>query len=263
METKFMTMTSNQNLIQVVSFYLFVGLTDLETLQARLAHLCQTQELLGTVILAAEGINGAIAGSPSSIQALQAFWAADPRFDQLTYKTSWVEQPPFQKIKIKIKPEIISLGRPHLDPNQAGKRVPATEWNQLLQDPEVILIDTRNEYEIELGTFAKAINPGIDSFREFPEYVNQNLDPKRDRKVAMFCTGGIRCEKASAFMLEQGFEQVYQLEGGILQYLEQVPPEQSLWQGECFVFDQRVSVDHQLSEGSYKLGKGEILPKLL
>ncbi|MDX1976486.1 MAG: rhodanese-related sulfurtransferase [Pseudanabaenaceae cyanobacterium bins.68] len=253
-------MTMSSSPVQVVSFYLFVNLTNLEQLQADLEQLCRSHQLLGTVLLAPEGINGAIAGLPGSIQSLQAFWA--DRFSQLTYKTSWVEQPPFHKLKIKIKPEIISLGIPNLDPSQvSGVRVAASDWNQLLQDPEVIVIDTRNEYEIELGSFVNAINPGIDSFREFPQYVQQNLDPRRDRKIAMFCTGGIRCEKASALMLELGFAQVYQLEGGILQYLEQVEPAHSLWQGECFVFDHRVSVDHHLSEGSYKLGKGEILPK--
>jgi UPF0176 protein len=247
---------------QVITFYQFAKLPDFAELKPRIESLCELQELKGTVILAQEGINGAIAGTVTGIEAFKEFWQKDGRFPNLEYKYSVAAKPPFQKLKIKLKKEIISLGIPVDPTHQVGIHTSAQQWNELLQDPEVILIDTRNDYEIEIGTFKGAINPEIDSFREFPEYVRSHLNPNQHSKIAMFCTGGIRCEKASAMMLEMGFSQVYQLQGGILKYLEEIDPAESLWQGECFVFDDRVSVDHQLSEGSYKLGKGEILPKL-
>jgi len=247
---------------QVITFYQFAKLPDFAELKPSLEFLCESHALKGTVILAPEGINGAIAGTDTGIAAFKEFWQKDGRFHNLDYKLSVTPKPPFQKLKIKLKNEIISLGIPEIDPTErVGEHTSAQQWNQLLQDPEVILIDTRNDYEIEIGSFTGAINPEIDSFREFPEYVRKNLNPSQHPKIAMFCTGGIRCEKASAMMLEMGFSQVYQLQGGILKYLEEVNPAESLWQGECFVFDDRVSVDHQLGEGSYKLGKGEVLPK--
>jgi UPF0176 protein len=246
--------------IQVITFYLFVKLPDYEQFKPVLEDFCNAESLKGTVILATEGINGAIAGSNAGIAAFKQFWQQDQRFANLEYKLSIAIKSPFQRLKIKLKNEIISLGINNIDPTeQVGEHISPQKWNELLQDPEVILIDARNEYEIEIGTFVGAINPQIDSFREFPDFVNQHLDPNQCPKIAMFCTGGIRCEKASALMLKIGFAQVYQLDGGILKYLEEVPPAESRWEGECFVFDDRVSVDHHLSEGSYKLINGEIL----
>jgi UPF0176 protein len=248
--------------VQVITFYQFAKLPDFEQLQPSLEELCESNALKGTVILAPEGINGAIAGTRSGIAAFKHFWQKDQRFANLEYKHSIALKQPFQRLKIKLKPEIITLGIPELDPTQqVGTHISAKQWNQLLQDPELILIDTRNQYEIEIGSFVGAINPEIDSFREFPDYVEQHLDPNQHSKIAMFCTGGIRCEKASALLLKMGFAEVYQLDGGILKYLEQVDPAESRWEGECFVFDDRVALDQQLSEGSYKQSKGQILAK--
>ncbi|MGA1624375.1 MAG: rhodanese-related sulfurtransferase, partial [Prochlorothrix sp.] len=190
----------------------------------------------------------------SDLDALIAFLAEDSRFVGLMPRESSVSTPPFQRFKVKIKSEIVTLGQPEADPNQkVGTYVPPQEWNALIQDPEVVLVDTRNEYEVEIGSFQRAINPRTDRFRDFPSYVQQNLDPQKHRKVALFCTGGIRCEKATSLLLNQGFESVYHLQGGILSYLETVKPEESLWDGECFVFDERVAVTHGLEPGHYAM----------
>jgi UPF0176 protein len=244
--------------MEVITFYQFRELHNLPTIQEDLLQLCHRWQIRGTIILAKEGINGTIAGSPESIQA----FLANPHFPHLTYKSSTVEEYPFRKLKIKIKPEIITIGRPSLDAlHKVGQHIPPAEWNQLLQDPDLTLIDTRNDYEVAIGSFTGAINPQIASFQEFPQFVEQHLNPNTHTKIAMFCTGGIRCEKASALMLEMGFSNVYQLQGGILQYLADIPPDQSLWQGECFVFDDRTSLDHHLHEGKYRVVKGKLYPR--
>jgi len=243
--------------MQVVSFYQFRHLSNLPDLRDKLQILCADLSLKGTIILAEEGINGMIAGTATSIQA----FLANSYVPNLTYKSAEVEDYPFQKLKIKIKPEIISLGVPDLDVRQGGKRIAPQDWNQLLGDPDILLLDTRNDYEVAIGSFPRAIDPHLSCFSQFPQFVQQNLNPQNHPKVAMFCTGGIRCEKASALLLKWGWQEVYQLQGGILQYLAEVAPEESLWQGECFVFDDRISVDKHLQTGSFYAEKGTILPR--
>jgi UPF0176 protein len=206
--------------------------------------------------LASEGINGTVAGSEKSIQELLHYLKTDPLFEgnfkNLGHKESWSDKHPFYRMKVKIKKEIVTLGVPAVSPTKmVGKYVKPKDWNLIILDPEVVLIDTRNDYEYAIGTFKNAINPKTNTFREFPGYVKSHLDPKKHKKVAMFCTGGIRCEKASSYMINEGFDEVYHLEGGILKYLEEVKPEESLWQGECFVFDQRVAIKHGLEIGDY------------
>jgi UPF0176 protein len=204
-------------------------------------------------LLAPEGINGTIAGTRQAIDRVLGYLRSDQRLSDLDYKESTALSPPFDRMKVRLKSEIVTLGVPEADPTQqVGTYVEPKDWNALIRDPDVILIDTRNQYEVAIGTFQGAQNPETASFRQFPDYVQQ-LDPAQHPKVAMFCTGGIRCEKASALMLARGFQQVYHLKGGILKYLEDVPPEQSLWQGECFVFDQRVAVQHGLALGSHEM----------
>ena len=238
--------------IVVAALYKFVSLPDFAEKKDPLLAYCLAQNIKGTLLLAQEGINGTIAGSRAAVDAVLSFLRTDPRLADLEHKESYTDIPPFDRMKVRLKKEIVPLGVPEVDPNQkVGTYVTPEEWNQLISDPEVVLIDTRNDYEVQIGTFQGACNPQTASFREFPDYVRQNLDPQKHKKVAMFCTGGIRCEKASSYMLEQGFEEVYHLKGGILKYLEAVPAEESLWSGECFVFDQRVAVRHGLELGSY------------
>ncbi len=230
--------------IVVCTFYYFVSLPDYQTLQTELKNLCDQWNVKGTIILAPEGINSTIAGSRAGIDAVLTFLRQDDRFKHMTTKESTTDIIPFGKMKVRLKKEIIKLGIETINPQQqTGIYVEPEDWNDLICDPDVLLIDTRNHYEVELGTFAGAIDPVLDSFGEFPEYV-EKLHLHRDQKVAMFCTGGIRCEKASAYLLEKGLSSVYQLKGGILQYLERIPPEKSLWRGKCFVFDERVTIDH-------------------
>ncbi len=236
----------------VAAFYKFVRLPDfVEKRSALLAH-CQEQGVLGTILLADEGINGTIAGPRQAIDAVLAFLRSDSRLADLEHKESYTESPSFARLRVRLKKEIITLGVKEIDPNhEVGTCVSPHEWNDLICDPDVVVVDTRNEYEINIGTFRGAQNPEISSFREFPDYVRHQLNPAKHKKVALFCTGGIRCEKASSFLLGQGFEEVYQLKGGILKYLEAVPTEESLWQGECFVFDQRTAVTHGVTPGTY------------
>ena len=227
----------------VVTFYKFVALSNLEIRRAALLKYCQDRQIKGTILLATEGINGTIAGSSQEMEEVSAYLRNDCDLADLEFKQSVAESMPFARLKVKIKSEIVTLGLPEVDPNrQVGIYVKPQEWNQLIDDPEVTVIDTRNDYEVEIGSFKGAIDPETDSFREFPQYVAKNLNPRQHKKVAMFCTGGIRCEKASSYLLSQGFKEVYHLQGGILKYLEQIPPEESLWEGECFVFDERVAV---------------------
>jgi UPF0176 protein len=238
----------------VATFYKFVQLPDSGELRSPILALCQAQNLRGTILLAQEGINGTIAGSKRAIEIVLNQLRQDPRFADLTVKESETDSQPFDRMKVKLKKEIVTLGRAEADPTQqVGTYVKPQDWNNLIADPEVTVIDVRNQFEVLIGSFKGAINPKTASFRQFPDYVQTELDSTKHKKVAMFCTGGIRCEKASSYMLAQGFEQVYHLEGGILKYLEEVPSEKSLWQGECFVFDQRVAVTHNLNDGSYAL----------
>ncbi|MBL1140821.1 MAG: rhodanese-related sulfurtransferase [Proteobacteria bacterium] len=236
----------------VAAMYKFVRLPDYETIQPQLLEFCRSQNIKGTLLLAEEGINGTVTGSRESIDALLNYLKSDKRLETLEHKESLSDELPFHRMKVKLKKEIVTMGQPNIKPIESEDvRVDPKDWNALISDPEVLVIDTRNEYEYQIGSFKNAISPDTINFREFPAYVKQELDPEKNKKVAMFCTGGIRCEKASAYMLEQGFEEVYQLNGGILKYLEEVTEDESLWEGECFVFDSRVSVDHQLAEGSY------------
>lgn len=241
----------------VAALYKFVSVPDYEKLQAPLMQFCKDEEIKGTLLLAHEGINGTVSGTRTAIDALFVYLNKLPEFKGITHKESFVGEQPFYRMKVKLKREIVTLGVEGIDPNNVvGTYVKPKDWNTLISDPEVFVVDTRNSYEYEIGTFDGAVNPETDSFREFPEYVANNMDPARHKKVAMFCTGGIRCEKSTAFMKQQGFEEVYHLEGGILKYLEEVPSEQSKWKGECFVFDNRVAVDHSLEKGTYELCHG-------
>jgi UPF0176 protein len=243
-----------ENPIVVAALYKFVSLPDFQEMQEPLLAFCQQQAIKGTLLLAKEGINGTIAGSREGIDAVLGYLRSDLRLADLEHKESYTDTPPFERMKVRLKQEIVTLGVPEVDPNeQVGTYVNPQEWNRLISDPEVIVIDTRNDYEVSIGSFQGAINPQTESFRDFPEYVRKNLDPNKHKKVAMFCTGGIRCEKASSYMISQGFPEVYHLKGGILKYLEEVPAENSLWEGECFVFDERVAVRHGLEPGSYEL----------
>ncbi len=236
----------------VAALYKFVRLPDFETLRSPLHKVMTDHEVRGTVLLAAEGVNGTIAGTREGVDAVLDFLRADPRINTLTAKESYTQENPFYRSKVKLKKEIVTMGVEDIDPNDiVGTYVKPEDWNALIADPDVLLVDTRNAYEVKIGSFKNALNPKTESFREFPEFAKQNLDPSKHKKVAMFCTGGIRCEKSTAFMKQQGFKEVYHLEGGILKYLEEVPQENSLWEGECFVFDNRVTVNHQLEKGSY------------
>ncbi|MDX2097955.1 MAG: rhodanese-related sulfurtransferase [Leptolyngbyaceae cyanobacterium bins.59] len=235
--------------IIVASFYKFIHLSDYRDLRAPLLEHCLTQEIRGTILLAEEGINSTIAGTRSGIESVLAYLRSDPRLSDLEHKESEADVIPFERMKVRLKREIITMGTPSIDPTcQVGTYVEPEDWNRLISDPDVVLIDTRNHYEVELGTFKGAHDPQTRSFRQFPNYVRNYLNPGQQKKVALFCTGGIRCEKASSFMLAQGFEEVYHLRGGILKYLQTVPASESLWEGQCFVFDQRGAVDHESGE---------------
>jgi len=245
-----------QDAYLTTAMYHFVNVPRFETLREPLLEFCMSRHIKGTILLADEGINGTVAGPEKSILELLNHLKTDPVFEgnfkNLAHKESWSDKHPFYRMKIKLKKEIVTLGVPGVSPTKVvGKYVKPQDWNKIISDPEVVLIDTRNDYEYAIGTFKNAINPKTNTFREFPEYVKTHFDPKKHKKVAMFCTGGIRCEKASSYMLSEGFDEVYQLEGGILKYLEEVKPEESLWQGECFVFDQRVAITHGLEVGVY------------
>lgn len=236
----------------VAALYKFAPLSDYQELREPLLDVCLAAGTKGTLLLAEEGINGTIAGCRSAVETVLDYLRRDERLRDMEHKESLDTNMPFYRMKVKLKREIVTMGVPGIDPNQrVGTYVKPEEWNRLVDDPSVLVIDTRNEYEVGIGTFNGAINPHTTSFREFPEFVREELEPGRYKRVAMFCTGGIRCEKASSFMLGEGFEEVFHLEGGILKYLENVPAEDSRWEGECFVFDNRVSVNHQLESGSY------------
>ena len=238
--------------VAVLSFYKFVDLDGLLEIKDSLLSLCGKNGINGTFILASEGINATVAGPREGIEGLIAYLESDTRLSGAQYKLSYSEKTPFHRLKVKFKKELVPMGVSGIRPQRlSGQRIPPEQWNDLISRPDVLLIDTRNDYESRVGTFSGAVNPETEHFREFPEYVSKNLDPAEHKEVAMFCTGGIRCEKATSYLLEQGFKRVYQLEGGILSYLERVPREQSLWEGECFVFDDRTSVGHDLSRGTW------------
>jgi len=236
----------------VCALYQFVRLDDFEKFRTPLRELMVELEVKGTILLALEGLNGTISGSKASIDGVIQFLQDDGRFDNLEIKFSHSEINPFKRLKVKLKKEIVTLGVEHIDPlSSVGTYIAPQDWNALISDPDVILIDTRNNYEYEIGSFKGAINPNTETFREFPTYTKDNLEQYRGKKVAMFCTGGIRCEKSTAYLKSQGFDTVYHLQGGILKYLEEMDEEQSLWEGECFVFDDRVAVKHNLEQGQY------------
>lgn len=236
----------------VCALYKFVSLPEFEALRQPLHDVMQENEVRGTLLLAVEGINGTIAGTKCNIDTVLTWLHQHPEFEQLEYKLSTSAHMPFKRTKVKLKKEIVTMGVEGIDPNQSvGTYVAAQDWNDLISDPEVTLIDCRNDYEYQVGSFKGALNPDTETFREFPEYVANNLDPEKNKKVAMFCTGGIRCEKSTAYLKEKGFEEVYHLKGGILKYFEDVPTENTLWDGECFVFDDRVTVDQELQAGTY------------
>src|ERR1700678_2489297 len=247
---------------QVAAFYQFAALPDFRELRAPLRAICAELELKGSVLLAEEGINGTLAGAPDAIDTLvgQLRGAAlfGGRLDNLELKFSHAATMPFQRRKVRLKKEIVTLGAAGLDPaRQAGIYVAPADWNALIATPDTLMLDTRNAFEVAMGTFAGAVDPGIDSFGQFRDFVQRRLDPARDRKIAMFCTGGIRCEKASAYLLARGFAEVYHLKGGILKYLEGVPEAESRWRGECFVFDDRVALGHGLREREVEQGCDE------
>lgn len=238
--------------IVVAALYKFVSLPDYRELREPLLDYCIKQQIRGTLLLAEEGINGTIAGSRSGIDNVIDWLRRDSRLADLDWKESNDRDMPFYRMKVKLKKEIVTMGVDSIDPNRlVGRYVEPADWNALISDPDVTVVDTRNNYEVDIGSFEGAIDPQTETFREFPAYVATHLDPGKNKKIAMFCTGGIRCEKSTAYLLEQGFEEVYHLRGGILKYLEEVPEEDSLWRGECFVFDNRVAVKHDLSVGSY------------
>ena len=238
--------------IVVCALYKFVTLDDYRELRDPLLAEMTRLEVKGTILLAHEGLNGTIAGTRAGIDGVLAWLNADPRIAGIVYKESFEDSNPFYRTKVKLKKEIVTMGVNGIDPKHiVGTYVKPEDWNALISRDDVVLVDTRNDYEYEVGTFKGAVNPNTKTFRELPQFVAENLDPAKHKKVAMFCTGGIRCEKSTAYLKEQGFEEVYHLEGGILKYLEDVPEEETMWEGECFVFDNRVTVNHQLEKGQY------------
>ncbi|MEJ5208172.1 MAG: rhodanese-related sulfurtransferase [Lysobacteraceae bacterium] len=235
------------------AFYHFATLPDFAEKRAPLLSLCEAHKVSGTILLAAEGVNGTIAGTPDDVRAVLDFLRADPRLAAMEHKESPARREPFHRMKVRLKREIVTLGVPEVDAStQAGTYVEPADWNALLDDPDVVLVDTRNDYEVAIGSFPGALNPATRSFSELPAWVEQHPE-LRGKKIAMFCTGGIRCEKSTALMRHHGFDEVYHLKGGILKYLEAVPAQENRWQGECFVFDERVSVGHGLAQGPHTL----------
>ena len=238
----------------VAAFYEFVTVADGAGLRDRLLAACREREIVGTILIAPEGINGTIAGSQPQIDDVLAVVARALGLAALDAKRSVCETQPFRRLKVKLKREIVTFGVPEANPAKLrGAYVEARDWNALIADPDVVVVDTRNAYEIKIGTFPGAIDPGTRAFGEFPAFANAALDPARHKKVAVFCTGGIRCEKASAYLKGLGFDEVYHLKGGILKYLETVPEAESLWQGACYVFDERVALGHGVTEGHHTL----------
>ncbi|WP_299973187.1 rhodanese-related sulfurtransferase [uncultured Pseudoteredinibacter sp.] len=241
----------------VMALYKFTPFADFADWREGIQSAMADHQVKGSLLIAAEGINGTVAAERDGIEAIKSYLNSIGALAGFSYKESFCKEQPFNRSKVKLKKEIVTMGVPEIDPLKVvGSYVKPEDWNALISDPDVVLVDTRNDYEVELGTFKGALDPNTTSFREFPDYVAKTLDPSKHKKVAMFCTGGIRCEKSTAYMKEQGFDEVYHLEGGILKYLEEVDEKDSLWEGECFVFDGRVTVDHQLQPGHYELCHG-------
>ena len=239
-------------MLTICALYKFTRLDDFEEIQGPLKIFLESLNIRGTLLLAKEGVNGTIAGDNDSIMKSLDYLQKDERLVDLEYKFSYSEKPPFKRLKVKLKKEIVTLGVSDIDPIfSSGTYVKPADWNELINDPDVVLIDTRNNYEFEIGSFKGSINPNTETFREFPAYTKNNLEKYRDKKIAMFCTGGIRCEKSTAYLKSKGFENVFHLQGGILKYLEEIKEDESLWEGECFVFDDRVAVKHNLELGKY------------
>ena len=240
--------------ICVAALYHFARLDDYREIQAPLLEKCIAEDIRGTLLLAEEGINGTIAGTGEGVANVLAYIRSDPRLSSLVHKESFTDELPFLRMKVRLKKEIVTMGMPGIDPNHiVGTYVKPEDWNALISDPDVLVVDTRNDYEVEIGTFTNSVDPQTTSFRQFPGWVKNNGEVLGNKKIAMFCTGGIRCEKSTAYLKAQGFDEVFHLEGGILKYLETIPEEESLWHGECFVFDERVSVGHNLKAGTYDL----------
>jgi len=233
----------------IAAFYCFTTLPQPAALREELCASFSEDELCGTILIAGEGLNGTVAGSAAGIDRLLEMLAEKAGLDRADVKFATSEVRPFGRLKLKVKRDVLPFRKAEVDATKCGTYVQPQEWNALLADPEVLLLDTRNHYEVEMGTFAGAVDPEIETFSDFATYVRENLDPEKHRRIAMFCTGGIRCEKASAFMLQEGFGEVFHLKGGILKYLEEVPAGESAWRGECFVFDRRTSVGHGDFEG--------------
>jgi UPF0176 protein len=237
----------------VAALYQFIRFPDPAALRPGLVEICQTHGVKGSLLLAPEGINGTIAGTREGIDAALGAIRALPGCDGLEWKESLAESMPFGRMKVKLKREIVTMGQPDVDPlARVGNYVRPAEWNALISDPDTVVIDTRNDYEVAIGTFQGAVDPGTRAFGEFPDWWQENRENFAGKRIAMFCTGGIRCEKSTNYLLGQGLNEVYHLKGGILKYLEEVPAGQSLWQGQCFVFDNRVSVGHGLQPGGLK-----------
>ena len=246
----------NKNEILVAALYKFVEIDDLLFLQNNLYKICEENNIMGTILIADEGINGTISGKHNEIKETISSLTSDNRFSNIEIKYSSTDKQPFHRMKVRLKKEIVTIGLPEINPNKkVGTYVKPDDWNDLISDPNVVVIDTRNKYETKIGSFQNALDPETSSFREFPDWVKKFKSSKENanKKIAMFCTGGIRCEKASSLMKEEGFEDVYHLQGGILKYLETIDKENSLWNGECFVFDQRVCLTDELEVGSYKM----------
>jgi UPF0176 protein len=236
------------------AFYKFVELPDFKSLRQPLLAHCESLGVKGTILLAEEGINGTLSGQPDAVHAVLEYLRRDPRLTDLEHKESRAAEMPFYRMKVRLKKEIVTLGVPGVNPARlAGTYVTPQDWNRLLDDPEVVFVDVRNDYEVSLGTFKGALNPRTKSFSDFPQWVAEQPELRSKPKVAMFCTGGIRCEKSTAFLRLAGFEQVYHLQGGILKYLETIPASDSRWEGECFVFDERVAIGPGLQPGRYEL----------
>ena len=247
---------TNKNEILVAALYKFVEIDDLLSLQSNLYKICEKNNIMGTILIANEGINGTISGKTNEINQTISLLKSDKRFANIEIKYSSTDKQPFHRMKVRLKKEIVTIGLPEINPNKkVGTYVKPDDWNDLISDPNVVVIDTRNKYETKIGSFQNALDPETSSFREFPDWVKKFKSSKENanKKIAMFCTGGIRCEKASSLMKEEGFEDVYHLQGGILKYLETIDKENSLWNGECFVFDQRVCLTDELEVGSYKM----------
>ena len=246
----------DSNEILVATLYKFFKVDDLVALQDQLYEICNKNNVMGTILIANEGVNGTISAKPKEIEKTLISIQKDDRFSEIEVKYSSANKQPFHKMRVRLKKEIVTIGLPEINPNKiVGTYVKPEEWNDIISDPDVILIDTRNKFEIKIGSFKNALDPRTTSFRDFPEWVKKFKQDKTNtnKKIAMYCTGGIRCEKASSLMKEEGFNEVYHLQGGILKYLEQVEKEKSLWEGECFVFDDRVCLTENLEVGSYKM----------